>query len=75
MTETKLYRAVAHVTGETLGTIKHRGFSIADPPRVAYDPEPYGSPKVVNWDELDALRPGLFPGRKRFASDQCLANR
>ena len=63
MTQTKLNRAVAQATGETLRMIKRRGFSIADPQHVSYDPEPYGPPNIVNWDELEAKRLGLFPNR------------
>jgi hypothetical protein len=40
MTQTEIDRAVARVTGENVGTIIRRGFSIADPAQPDYDPEP-----------------------------------
>ena len=60
MNQTQLNRAVARATGETLDTISHLGFSIADPKVVDYDPEPSRrAPQVVDWDELDARRQRL----------------
>ena len=57
MTQAELNRAVAMVTGETLCTVSHLGFTIADPDTVDYDPEPYDlEPQTVDWDELDARR-------------------
>lgn len=64
MTQTCLDRCVARATGETLDTIRRRGFSLADPDTVSFDPEPCPSPQVVDWDELDAKRrTALFPSR------------
>ena len=40
MIQTEIDRAVARVTGENVGTIIRRGFSIADPAQPDYDPEP-----------------------------------
>ena len=57
MNQSRLDRAVARATGESLDTISHLGFSIADPDSVHYDPEPSRrAPQVVDWDELDARR-------------------
>jgi hypothetical protein len=57
MDQSQLNRAVAQATGETLDTVSHLGFSIADPQSVRYDPEPSQRPPlVVDWDELDARR-------------------
>jgi hypothetical protein len=57
MNQSQLDRAVARATGETLSTISRRGFSIADPESVRYDPEPSRRPPlVVDWDELDERR-------------------
>ena len=57
MNQSQLDRAVARATGETLGTISHLGFSIADPKSARYDPEPSRRPpQVVDWDALDARR-------------------
>ena len=67
MTQAALDRAVSAATGESLRTIRRRGFSIADPTEVAFDPEPStpGSktrgPQIVDWDELAANRVSLFP--------------
>jgi hypothetical protein len=60
MNQSRLDRAVARATGETLGTISRLGFSIADPKSVNYDPEPSRrATQVVDWDELDARRQRL----------------
>jgi len=57
MTQAELDRAVAAATGETLGTVRHRGFSIVEVPEPA--------PRIVDWDELDAARVGLLPDLRR----------
>ena len=41
MNQNAVYRAVAAATGETVRTIRQRGFSLADPLFVDHDPEPY----------------------------------
>lgn len=52
MTQTDLDHAVACATGEDLSEIKRRGFSIADPTDVDFDPEPDNLPgQVVDWDD------------------------
>ena len=57
-----LERAVALATGETRREIRRRGFGLADPFGVEFDPEPLDLPlHVVNWDDVDAQRPALFP--------------
>jgi len=56
MTQQELDRQVARATGENLCEIRQRGFSVADPDTVNFDPEPYDlKPQTVDWDEL-ALR-------------------
>ena len=65
MTSTELTRAVARATGESLATISRLGFSVADPAIVHHDPEPIRRPRTVNWDRLDAQRPGYLPQRSR----------
>ena len=70
MTQNDLNRAVAEATGETVTTIRDLGFSIADPVEVCHDPEPSAlDVNVVDWDELDAQRVGLFtqPPRRELA--------
>ncbi|MFZ5831282.1 MAG: hypothetical protein ACOY3P_14420 [Planctomycetota bacterium] len=64
MTKRELNSAVARATGENLHTIVMRGFSIADPPTVDYDPEPPRRPRMVNWDAVDARRTGILPCRR-----------
>lgn len=55
MTQQQLDREVADATGEDLSEIRSRGFSIADPNEVNFDPEPFDlPPQVVDWD-ADAL--------------------
>ena len=57
MTQRQLERAVARQTGESMSTIRNRGFSIVEPHEL--------EPLVVDWDELQAERLGLFPGYER----------
>ena len=59
MTQTELNRAVARATGESVSRIAGIGFVPLRP--VAYEREPL----VIDWDDLDARRPGLFPLRPR----------
>ncbi len=57
MTQNDLNRAVARATGETVCTVANRGFGIADPDIVTFDPEPSDiESKTVDWDALDAGR-------------------
>jgi hypothetical protein len=57
MTQQDLDRAIAHRTGESLNTIRCRGFSIVKPQVQDFDPEPnWLSPQVIDWDEADARR-------------------
>ena len=57
MTQRQLERAVAERTGESMSTIRNRGFSIVEPQDL--------EPLVVDWDELQAERLALFPGYER----------
>ena len=57
MTQAELEREVAEATGETLDTIRRRGFSLLD----IYD----RPPRVVNWDALDERRVSYLPQRRR----------
>ena len=60
MTQSEIDNAVAAMTGETLCTVQQRGFGIADPPDVNFDPEPYDRPPLlVDWDDVDAQRCAL----------------
>ena len=53
MTQAELDVAVSKATGESLCEITSRGFSIADPTTVDFDPEPARRPLVVDWDSVD----------------------
>ena len=54
----QLEREVAEVTGETVSEIRRRGFSLADPDDVAFDPEPCDvSDQFLDWDELQQIEP------------------
>jgi hypothetical protein len=54
MTQNQLNRLIADATGEDIADIKQRGFSLADPLEVHFDPEPCDlPPQVVDWDEVD----------------------
>lgn len=62
MTQSQIEFSVARITGESLREVRRRGFSIADPEEVDFDPEPGRmKPQVVDWDELDQQRVQLFP--------------
>lgn len=62
MTHRQLHRAVAVATGESLREIRRRGFSLADPDEIGFDPEPDDvSPQMVDWDALALERYALFP--------------
>lgn len=53
MTQQELDQSVAHATGESLHTIRRRGFSIVNLPDVDFDPEPNLLPaQYVDWDAL-----------------------
>lgn len=52
MTQHDLNSAVALATGESLCEIRRRGFSIADPHEVRFDPEPDQLiPQMIDWDD------------------------
>ncbi|QDU98778.1 hypothetical protein [Lignipirellula cremea] len=58
MTQQDLDDAVCAVTGEDLREIRRRGFSIADPTEVNFDPEPDDQPgQVLCWDDHHCGQP------------------
>jgi hypothetical protein len=59
MTQRELERELAHMTGESLSTIRQRGFSLAEPPEL--------EPLVVDWDQVEAERSANVPTNCRFA--------
>ena len=63
MTQASLNRSVARATGESLDTVRRRGFSIADPAAANFDPEPYQPPAMLDWDAMDANRLAILPNR------------
>ena len=65
MTQPQLNRAVARATGESRSTIHRMGFSLLDPPENLNDLDALPRPQTVNWDRLDARRPGFLPQRAR----------
>jgi len=72
MTQHELESAVAFATGEDVGEIRCRGFSLADPFDENFDSEPDSlpAPQAIDWDELQlernvALFPDLRPTRRR----------
>ena len=51
MKQEKINRLVARATGEDLREIRRMGFTIADPARVGYDPEPKQRRfRTLDWD-------------------------
>jgi hypothetical protein len=57
MTQADLNREVASCTGETVATIRKRGFSLIEPH--------YPPPLVLDWDKLDSRRLGVVPNPQR----------
>ena len=55
MTQAELERELSELTGESLATIRHRGFSLVD----FHD----RGPQIVDWDALDAERVSYLPQR------------
>jgi len=65
MTQHELDSAVAQATGESLGTIAARGFSLVEMDA----PQPLRlsrRPRMVDWDALDAGRTSYLPQRRRM---------
>ena len=57
MSQHELDSAVAQATGESLRTIRRRGFSIIDPDLIDFDLEPNTLPaQMVDWDALEEQR-------------------
>ena len=51
MRQSRINRMVARATGEDLREIRRMGFTIADPARVGYDPEPTQRRfRTLDWD-------------------------
>lgn len=70
MTQQQLDREVAKVTGESICDIRQRGFSIADPVEVAFDPEPDQlPPQFIDWDEFEEIEQPRPFRRRKLATD------
>jgi hypothetical protein len=54
MTQQDIDEAVAMATGESVAVINDRGFGIADPLDVHFDPEPR-QPLILDWDSMAAV--------------------
>jgi hypothetical protein len=54
MTQQEFERALVRATGESVETIRSRGFSLVEPPNL--------EPLIVDWDQLQAER-GIMAGR------------
>ena len=57
MTQAEMERELAEMTGESVGTIRRRGFQLVEPPVVR--------PQVVDWDTLHESRVAVVPQRSR----------
>ena len=56
LSQQDLDREVARATGESLGTIRRRGFSIIDPSEQQFDTEPDDTPAMVlDWDNYQPM--------------------
>ena len=60
MTPSQLNRAVARATGESIATIRRRGFSIVDVP-ASGDFGEAATPQFVDWEAIDDQRVSIFP--------------
>jgi DNA-binding winged helix-turn-helix (wHTH) protein len=61
MTQAELNQAVADATGESVSTIRRRGFSVVTPLQI-FDPDEDDShiyPNLVDWDALERQRRGF----------------
>jgi len=60
MTQSQVNRAVADATGETVAEVRRRGFTLADPEDVEFDPSPLEG-NYLNWDLVDQQRYSPVP--------------
>jgi len=59
MTQTELDRHIARITGESVATIRQRGFTTLRP----IPSEPDHRPLTVDWDEINSERKLSFPAK------------
>ncbi|MHC2068153.1 hypothetical protein ACYFX5_11810 [Bremerella sp. T1] len=63
MTQTEIVSAVSRATGEDLAEIRRRGFSIADPFEIDFDPEPDDLlAQSIDWDNEELGQPTPMAG-------------
>jgi len=68
MTQFDLDSAVACATGESLCEIRRRGFSIADPAEIRFDPEPDQLvPQMIDWNDFERRGNIPIPASIRWA--------
>jgi len=66
MTQHQLDTAVAVATGESPSVIRRRGFGIADPADVHFDPEPSDvPPQWLDWEQMLEEQPLRRAHRRR----------
>jgi len=65
MTKSQMERELARATGESVSTIRSRGFQPIEMP----DPEPL----TVDWEAIDQDRLAIFPDRQRRHTPRKLA--
>jgi hypothetical protein len=63
MRTSDLHRSVARVTGESLASIRRRGFSLLGAPDSDHDDCGESGSGFVDWDALEASRPDVPPWR------------
>jgi len=56
MTHYDSERGLVRKTGESLSTIRRRGFSLVKPPELV--------PLIIDWDQLKSDRPRVLPARQ-----------
>lgn len=56
-----LDQAVARATGESLEVVRRHGFSTEGSFDVDWDSDGEQLPQLLDWDDFDGKRPGLFP--------------
>lgn len=62
MNRSRIELAVARATGESLASVRRLGFSAVEP-QVNLSDDPPARPGIVDWDDLELQRVGLFPPR------------
>lgn len=56
MSQAEIDQEVAAATGESLSTIRRRGFSLVTPLKLFDPDESLAQPQVVDWDQVESNR-------------------